>query len=97
MIDKVFEMLGVRPYERFKLSDPNNDLAYYLDRDLNLYFEDENGNSVLSTCDIVDILTGNVHITPISTEEKQIAPDRDCGDNIKRQYHYDARDYLYRE
>lgn len=84
MINKIiFKMLGVIPYERFHLSNGST-LNYYLDRDLNLYFEDCCGKSSLSTSGFVDILTSNVHIVPISTEEKQIASDRDYGDNMKR-------------
>ena len=83
-IDKVFEMLGVIPHERFHLSNGST-LNYYLDRDLNLYFDGCCGKSSLSTCDIVDILTGNVHIIPISkkdiTKNDEIAINyaRACG------------------
>lgn len=84
MIDKVFEMLGVKPNERFHLNDGST-LTYYLDCDLNLYFDDCYGKSSLSTGDIVDILTGNVHIIPISkkdiTKNDEIAIDyaKACG------------------
>lgn len=71
-VDKVFEMLGVRPYEKFYISKSFNfkthvsvsEYKYYLDDHLNLYIV--NDETRLSIYTILDILNCNVHIIPIS-------------------------------
>lgn len=83
-INKIFKMLGVKPNERFRLNDGGT-LNYYLDCDLNLYFDGCCGKSSSSSYDIFDILTGKVHIVPISqndtTKKEKIAIDyaKACG------------------
>lgn len=80
MIEKIFEMLGVIPHERFNIDDPNNNLIYFFDGHLDLYYDSlsKPGEVTKSaSLDIKDFLNGNVHIIPISkkdiTENDKIA------------------------
>lgn len=72
-VDKVFEMLGVKPYERFYINKSFNfktnvsvsEYEYYLDEHLNIYFVND-GEPGVSIYTISDILNCNIHIIPIS-------------------------------
>lgn len=72
-VDKVFEMLGVRPYEKFYISKSFNfkthvsvsEYKYYLDKHLNIYFVND-GELGVSIYTISDILNNKIQIIPIS-------------------------------
>ena len=76
-INKVFEILGLKPNERFSISGDN--LSYYIDYELNIHcrtFSDEYKlNSNRSNDMIVDILREKKTIIFAPTKEEQIAID----------------------
>lgn len=99
-INKVFEILGVKPYECFNLSGNNS--LYYIDYELNLHCRTFNSeyklNDHRSNDVIVDILRGKKVIVFCPTKEEQLAIDyaKTCG------YKWLAKDnnnaiYAYKE
>ena len=76
-INKVFEILGVKPYECFNLSGDNS--LYYIDYELNLHCRTLNDEYKLNNHEsndmIVDILREKETIVFYPTKEEQLAID----------------------
>lgn len=63
---KIFEMLGVKPNEKFKVAS-NGDILYYIDENLNVMKENK---TYCSADSLKDLLIGNFEIIKLPKKKK---------------------------
>lgn len=86
LAEKIFEALGIKPNERFKIKGDNSETLFLLDKNLNGYcVEEDNSLLPFNATFLQDILRGKIEIVKIKepTEEDKIIIDyaRLCGFN----------------